>query len=94
MQVTTEGDAFQFVFHSGKDAVAYAIAAQQALLTARWPGELESHYRTRSRYTNDPCSSEDAEIGKTDCQGEAAFKPSISSYDILQGPGKPFYEHI
>lgn len=71
LQVTTEGDAFQFVFHNSVDAVAYAIAAQQALLTARWPAELEKHYRTRSRLSNDPCSSEDAELGNTECKGNS-----------------------
>ena len=67
--MTTEGDAFQFVFHHATDAVAYAVAAQQALLTAKWPLELETHYRTRSRGLNDPCSSEDAELGNTACPG-------------------------
>ena len=75
IQVTTEGDAFQFVFHCATDAVAYAIAAQQALMTARWPPELEDHYRTRSRGLADSCSSEDAEMGTTECPGRPA--PSL-----------------
>lgn len=62
-EVTTEGDAFQFVFHHAADAVAYAIAAQQALLTAKWPPELEQHFRTRTRYVLEACSSEDAQLG-------------------------------
>ena len=61
-QVTTEGDAFQFVFHTPDDAVAYALAAQQALLTARWPPELEEHYRSRTRYVSERCSAEDAKL--------------------------------
>ena len=52
--------------------MAYAIAAQQALMTARWPPELENHYRTRSRGLDDSCSSEDTEMGTTECPGRPA----------------------
>ena len=62
--MTTEGDAFQFVFHHPEDAVAYALAAQQALLTAKWPPELEQHYRSRTRYASDICSSEEAQLAQ------------------------------
>ena len=64
-EVTTEGDAFQFSFHQAADAVAYAVAAQQALLTAKWPSELEQHFRTRTRYSSENSSVEDAQLGQT-----------------------------
>ena len=44
--------------------MAYALAAQQALLTAKWPPELEQHYRSRTRYAYDICSSEEAQLGQ------------------------------
>ena len=73
-EVTTEGDAFQFVFHHAADAVAYAVAAQQALLTAKWPGELEQHFRTRTRYATENSSVEDAQLGQTKPRlGEASL---------------------
>lgn len=64
-EVTTEGDAFQFVFHHATDAVAYAVAAQQALLAAKWPSELQQHFRTRTRYCTENSSVEDAQLGRT-----------------------------
>jgi class 3 adenylate cyclase len=36
----TEGDSFILAFHSPKDALEYAVEAQQALLTANWPQQL------------------------------------------------------
>jgi class 3 adenylate cyclase len=36
----TEGDSFILAFHSPSDALAYAVAAQKALLEAAWPQEL------------------------------------------------------
>jgi class 3 adenylate cyclase len=44
----TEGDSFILAFHSPSDALAYAVAAQKALLEADWPQEL---------LDNDPLSS-------------------------------------
>ena len=88
--MTTEGDAFQFVFHHATDAVAYAVAAQQALLTAKWPLELENHYRTRSRGLNDPCSSEDAELGNTACPG-ADLSLGFRIYAFLSHKPKTYW---
>jgi class 3 adenylate cyclase len=39
----TEGDSFILAFHSPSDALAYAAAAQKALLKADWPQELLDH---------------------------------------------------
>jgi class 3 adenylate cyclase len=41
----TEGDSFILAFHSPSDALAYAVAAQKALLAAEWRQELldQSH---------------------------------------------------
>ncbi|KAK9791166.1 hypothetical protein WJX73_003369 [Symbiochloris irregularis] len=45
-EVSTEGDAFLMVFHEPADAVGWALATQQALLTARWPNCLDNHHRS------------------------------------------------
>ncbi|KAK9818038.1 hypothetical protein WJX72_006076 [[Myrmecia] bisecta] len=45
-EVTTEGDAFLLAFHEASDAVAWAVAVQQALLTAKWPTDLQYHPRS------------------------------------------------
>ena len=74
-EVCSEGDAFRLVFHSAADAVAYAVAAQQALLTARWPPELEQHFRSRTRYSTDTTSPEDLQTGlATACLGWPFFQ--------------------
>ena len=36
----TEGDSFILAFHCPSDALAYADAAQKALLQAAWPQEM------------------------------------------------------
>jgi class 3 adenylate cyclase len=36
----TEGDSFIIAFHSPAAAIAFAAAAQKALLTAAWPQQL------------------------------------------------------
>jgi hypothetical protein len=33
----TEGDSFVLAFHAAKDAVAFTLAAQEALLHVDWP---------------------------------------------------------
>ena len=51
----TEGDSFIVAFHAPEDAVAYAVAAQEALLVADWPERLLAHpdaCAERARPTN------------------------------------------
>lgn len=86
-EVTTEGDAFQFVFHHAADAVAYAVAAQQALLTAKWPPKLEQHFRTRTRYATETSSAEDAQMGQTKLSpGKGPFMHEWSQAQALKPP--------
>lgn len=50
-EVTTEGDAFQVVFHDAFDAVAFCLDVQMDLTTCEWPEETLKH--------PDACASSD-----------------------------------
>eukprot|EP00891_Asterochloris_glomerata_P005056 jgi/Astpho2/5056/fgenesh1_pg.00071_%23_35_t len=45
-EITTEGDAFLMAFHEPTAAVAWGLATQQALLTAKWPTALQYHEKS------------------------------------------------
>jgi class 3 adenylate cyclase len=50
-EVTTEGDAFQVVFHDAFDAVGFCLDVQRDLLSCEWPEETLKH--------PDACASSD-----------------------------------
>jgi predicted ATPase/class 3 adenylate cyclase len=60
--VDTQGDAFLVAFHRARDAVATAVAAQQALAKHRWPDGASLRVRM-ALHTGEPLSGETGYVG-------------------------------
>jgi class 3 adenylate cyclase len=61
-EIDTQGDAFFYCFGRARDAVAAAVAAQQALATHEWPDETELRVRM-SIHTGEPVMGEEGYVG-------------------------------
>ena len=57
-EIDTQGDSFLFVFERAKDAVAGAVAAQQAVETHPWPAGAAIRVRI-GMHTGEPAISDD-----------------------------------
>jgi class 3 adenylate cyclase/ABC-type branched-subunit amino acid transport system substrate-binding protein len=61
-EIDTQGDSFFFVFRRAKDAVAGAVAAQQALHTHPWPAGAAFRVRI-GMHTGEPAIADDRYVG-------------------------------
>ena len=61
-EIDTQGDAFFYCFGRARDAVAAAVAAQQALATHQWPEGTELRVRM-SIHTGEPVMGEEGYVG-------------------------------
>jgi class 3 adenylate cyclase len=61
-EVDTQGDSFFYCFGRAKDAVAAAVAAQQALASHSWPDGAELRVRM-SVHTGEPVVGEEGYVG-------------------------------
>ncbi len=61
-EIDTQGDAFFYCFGRARDAVAAAVAAQQALATHEWPDGTELRVRM-SIHTGEPVVGEEGYVG-------------------------------
>jgi class 3 adenylate cyclase len=61
-EIDTQGDAFFFCFERARDAVAAAVAAQQALASHAWPDGADLRVRM-SLHTGEPVVGEEGYVG-------------------------------